>query len=173
MAPPLVDGHIEEYAKLGVEPILLDPDVHLYFYQDDHYVWIAYDYNEGSWGTLDMEIESPNLDGPLNLHISAQIGEWPINNPELAPDGPESDRWWNARGWYANEVWANGMDRSGDEPRYKFKNAGARELQLSKARFGKGEWKIKMRINAVVDKEGNRSAINFPNDGSTYSLTAG
>ena len=173
LAPPLVDGSIEDYLRLGVTPINLEKEVNLYFYQDQHYVWIAYDYLDGSFGTLDLVIESPNLNGPLNIHVSAQIGEWPVDSPELAPDNPESDRWWNHNGWYANEVWSNGTDRSGDTPRPKFKNGQARELQLSKERFGRGVWKIKMNIRAILDSNGNRSNHQFPKDDQPYILRAG
>lgn len=169
-APPLVDGSIEDFKALGVIPTNLGPGVDLYFYQDKHYVWIAYDYPDGSWGTLDLKLKTEELDGPLNLHVSAQVGEWPLDNPELAPKNPESNYWWNTNGWTANAVWTNGMDRSGDVPRYRFKNAKARELQLSKKRFGRGEWKLTMEIRAIAQANGERSTITFPQDGSEHIL---
>ena len=169
-APPLVDGRVDDYKALGIDPIHIADGVDLYFYQNQHFVWIAYTYPEGSWGTLDMEVQSEKLNGPLNLHVSGQLGEWPVNHPELAPDSPESDRWWNMDGWIANEVWPNGMDRSGATPRYKFKNAKARELQLSKDRFGRGEWQIRLNIRAIQTADGQRTNFSFPKNEQHHLL---
>lgn len=169
-APPLVDGNIDDFKALNVTPISLMEGVDLYFYQNQHFVWIAYTYPDGSFGTMDMHLESEKLDGPLNLHVSGEVGEWPVNNPELAPKNPESDRWWNMQGWIANEVWPNGMDRSGETPRYKFKNAPSRELQLSKARFGQGEWKIRLNIRAIQTANGQRTSLNFPETEGEYHI---
>ncbi len=169
LAPPLIDGFADEYEKLGVTPIGIADSVNLYFYQDDFFVWIAYTYPKGSYGTTDIDLETEKLANPLNLHVSAQIGEWPVNQPETAPQNPESDLWWNMKGWYANEVWINGMDRSGEVPRYRFKNAQAREIQLSKERFGSGKWKLRMEIRAIQLGD-ERVKFLFPADSSRYVL---
>ncbi len=165
----MVDGWADEYQELGAQPINLSDSVDLYFYQNDHYVWICYTYPSESFGTLDMKIETENLDEPLNLHVSAQVGEWPVNKPELAPKDPLSDRWWNMKGWISNEVWPNGIDRSGEVARPKFKNAPARELQLSKERFGRGKWEISMEIRAIKSSDGFIS-LQFPENKSAYIL---
>lgn len=169
-APPLVDGSCQEYEGLEAQIIALDYGVKLHMYQDDHYVWFCYCYADGSFGTLDMEVESPNLDGPLNLHVSAQLGEWPINQPELAPKNSQSDKWWNHKGWTANEVWMNGLNRTEERTSPRWKNAPARELQLSKTRFGRGDWKIKMQINSVKKPDEGLASITFPADADTYTL---
>ncbi len=166
---PLPDGDPEEYELLGVEPIQLADSVNLYFHQNEHFVWICYTYPSESYGTTDIEITTEKVKEPLNLHVSGQIGEWPVNNPELAPENPESDKWWNMKGWIANEVWPNGMDRSREPPRYKFKNASAREIQLSKRRFGRGEWRISMQIRAINGPDGYFS-IEFPETEKPYTL---
>ena len=70
----------------------------------------------------------------------------------------------------SNPVWPNGMDRSGDTPRYLFKNDPAREIQLSKARFGIGEWRFRLRINAIRNNEGEYVGEVFPADGEEYVL---
>lgn len=168
-APPLVDGSCAEYEDLSARSINISDDVTLNLYQDDHYVWLCYCYPEGSYGILDMEIASPGLTEPLNLHVSAQLGEWPLDNPELQPQDAQSDLWWNHKGWTANEVWPNGMDRSGETARPLFKNALARELQMSKDRFGRGEWKLKLSINAVQTDSGF-VRLKFPEDDSSLIL---
>ena len=160
--PPLVDGKYDDYVRLGVKPIELSEDVNLYIYQNAHYVWLAYNYTEGSFGTLDLEIDTETLEKPLNLHVSAQLGEWEVGNEAQQPKEGTSDLWWETVGWTANVVWLNGMDRSGDEPRINFKNAESRELQISKARFGKGLWKLKFNIRAIVGADGERYEINYP-----------
>ena len=58
----------------------------------------------------------------------------------------------------------NGLDRSSTEPRIKFKNAKARELQLSKERFGKGDWKFSIEIRAIKGRDGKLYKANFPDD---------
>ncbi|WP_421765041.1 hypothetical protein [Ekhidna sp.] len=160
-APPLVDGSIEDFRSLNVPPIELMSETNLYFYQDKHYVWIAFDYPDGSYGTADLKLLSPKLSDTINLHVSAQLGEWYLTEGSPRPDNPQSDLWWNHSGWYANEVWPNGTDNSGEEPQPNFKNAKAREIQISKERFGKGEWKLQIEIRAIQTSEGFTS-ITFP-----------
>lgn len=83
---PMIDGQIEEYIELGVQPIDLGDNVHLYVYQNEYYVWLAYAYPEGSYGILDMEIVSPKVQDTLNLHVSAQLGD---GSSKKAPPGPK------------------------------------------------------------------------------------
>ena len=167
--PPLVDGKCQEYEGLAATVLDLDHGVKLHIYQNEHYVWLCYCYQPGSYGTLDLVLAAPELDRPLNLHVSAQLGEWPANPLEAAPKNPESDKWWNHEGWTANEIWPNGTDRSGEAPRPKFKNADARELQISKARFGKGDWKMKFNIRALRTTSGMAN-LTFPAGDESYIL---
>ena len=127
-APPLVDGNCSEYARLKATRLVVSKDVDLHIFQDRHFVWLCYTYPDGSFATADLKLTAPALTYAINLHVSAQLAEWPVDKPDLAPKNPESDSWWNATGWTANPVWINGMDRSGASPRYKFKNAKAREF---------------------------------------------
>jgi hypothetical protein len=150
--------------------LLLSRDVVLQIFQNEDYVWMCYGFPDGSFGTLDLIVRTGSLKEGLNLHASAQLGEWPADKPDLAPKSPESDLWWNVKGWIANPVWINGMDRSAATPRYRFKNAKARELQLSKERFGPGEWKLTFNIRRVKGSDGQFYDINFPKDGSPYTL---
>lgn len=168
--PPLVDGKYDDYVRLGVEPITLSDDVDLYIYQNEHHVWFAYNYPEGSYGTLDLEIDTEILDKPLNLHVSAQLGEWEIGNEAQEPKDGTSNLWWETEGWTSNVVWMNGVDRSGEEPQINFKNAESRELQISKTRFGKGTWKLKFNIRAITGADGERYEINYPENGEYFSL---
>ena len=167
---PLIDGKYDDYIALGVKPVTIFDGVDLYIYQNEHYVWICYSMPEGSYGTLDMHIETDKVKDSLNLHVSGQIGEWYLNDLSTAPDSPESDKWWNMEGWNSNVVWPNGMDRNGENFRYRFKLATARELQLSKVRFGKGDWKIKMKIGSIKRNDGTYGRFEYPDDGSFYTI---
>lgn len=170
LPPPMVDGKLDDFKQLKIEPISISENVDLYIYQDDFFVWLGYDYPEGSYGTLDLQIDTDNFEKPINLHVSAQLGEWEVGNESQQPQTSTSDLWWEFKGWTANEVWMNGIDRSGERANPKFKNAQAREIQLSKQRFGKGTWKLKFNIRAIKNQDGVLDAINFPEDGSDYEL---
>lgn len=168
--PPMVDGNIDDFINLGIEPINLSQEVDLYIFQDKHYVWFGYTYPKGSYGLLDLELITPKLKDTLRIHVSAQLGEWPLNNPDLIPKNPESELWWNMDGWIANEVWLNGMDRTGDSPRYNFRNGDAREIQFSKNRFGVGKWGISFHITNIKGKDDKDYSILYPNDSSYLQL---
>lgn len=170
--PPLVDGDCQEYSRLKAKRLHLtvSKDVELHLYQDKYYVWMCYSYPDGSFGMVDLRLKTAIVPEPVNLHISAQLGEWPANKPELAPQNPESELWWNAKGWAANPIWINGMDKSNDKLRYRFKNAKAREIQLSKRRFGRGNWSFSMEIRNIKGSDGKPYDVVFPKAGEFYSL---
>ncbi|MCE7993432.1 MAG: hypothetical protein HEP71_15705 [Roseivirga sp.] len=169
-APPLIDGQCTEYERLNAKTISLAHGVKLHIYQDQHYVWLCYCYREGSFGILDMKLETSQLDGPLNLHVSAQLGEWPLNKPELQPENSTSEKWWNHNGWTANAVWLNGLNRTEENTSPNWRNPLAREIQLSKDRFGRGEWKVKMNIGSIMTAEGALEGIVFPEGDKPYLL---
>ena len=170
IAAPLVDGKYNDYIALNIQPLKIHDLVDLYIYQNDHYVWLCFTLPEGSYGILDMHIQTPAVKDSLNLHVSGQIGEWYLNDPSTIPENPESDKWWNMDGWNANFVWPNGMDRLENDFRYRFKLSEARELQLSKDRFGRGEWQLKMKIGSIRKPDGSFTSFYFPDDKSFYSL---
>lgn len=168
LPPPMIDGTIEDFERLGVKPIQLEENVRLFFYQDRHYVWIAYDYLEGSYATLDLRLVSEALPDTINLHLSGQLGEWMVTEGAPRPDSPQSDLWWNMKGWYANEVWPNGMDGTNEKPRYNFKLSKAREMQLSKERFGTGDWYLHFAMGSILKDDGSYTRVTFPGDGSFF-----
>ncbi|MBX2846081.1 MAG: hypothetical protein KTR13_07695 [Saprospiraceae bacterium] len=170
LPPPIVDGWMTEYADLGIAPIALSDDVDLYIYQDAHYVWISYTVPGDSFGALDLVVDTDDLSEPVNLHVSAQLGEWPANQPELAPKVATSPDWWNHKDWVSNVVWMNGMLRDTDPPEIQFKNGTGRELQLSKSRFGAGTWKLAFDIRMITNSEGESYNITYPEDGSQYEI---
>jgi hypothetical protein len=168
-SPPLVDGNCSEYSALKATRLVVSKDVDLHIYQDQHFVWLCYTYPDGSFATADLKLTAPALTYAINLHVSAQLGEWPAGRSEFEPSSPESDLWWNQVGWTANTVWINGMDRSGATPKYRFKNAKAREFQLSKQRFGRGTWNFSIAIRSIKGADGNNYNVTFPTTG-THTL---
>lgn len=158
----MVDGRCSEASYAENESIELGAGVTLHHYIDEHYVWLCYDYLEGSYGTLDLELDTPKLERAINLHVSAQLGEWPADEPDSAPQSGNSDQWWEISGWTSNVVWMNGMDDESDPPQINFKNAEAREMQISKARFGGGQWTLRFNIRALSLPDGGRSNILYP-----------
>jgi hypothetical protein len=159
---PLVDGDCSEYPSLAEQTHELPHQVRLYLAQDADNVWLCYSLPEDSFGTLDLELSAPGLATPLNLHISAQLGEWYVNDPDSAPQTSDSDRWWRVTGWWGNAVSFNGMQGEGDQVRPQFMPSTGRELQLDKARFGQGEWRLRFNIRAVMDASGERQGFTWP-----------
>lgn len=168
---PMVDGKNTEYHQLGVIPVQLAEGVQLYVFQNDSYVWISYDFPEGSYATLDMALKTEKLPKALNLHVSAQLGEWPLGEDAQIPMSASSELWWNNQGWTANTLWPNGIDSTSQRgPQIIFKNGTMREVQLDKKRFGRGEWKVRLEINALRSKEGRFTSLTFPESGMYFSI---
>lgn len=168
-APPLVDGDCTDYKLPGTRTFPVAAGIDLHVAEDEHFVWFCYTYPPGSMAQLDMTLRTPRLAEPLNLHVSAQLGEWPAGRADLAPADPNSDLWWNTRGWTANTLHINGMDTSGPAPRYRWKHTPGRELQLSKQRFGSGPWEFSMAIYQVRQGDAMRT-VHFPSGGKTQSI---
>ncbi len=171
LAAPLVDGDCGEYAALGAGAVAVAPGVDLYAYQDPHHVWLCFTVPRGGFGILDLRIEAPALAEALNLHVSAQLGEWPADRPEAAPANALDERWWKVEGWTANPLRFRGVDRTEEPAQAQFESAPARELQLAKARFGRGEWRLGFSILAVRPEDGAFGDVEFPAGGSLYALT--
>ena len=168
--PPIVDGFNSEFNLLKSSKFQVSEDILLQLYQNEHFVWLTYNVPKGSYGTMDMVLETPNLSEAINLHVSAQVGEWYENKPDSAPKTPESDKWGLTKGWTGNAIWFKQMDTSADEPQLVFKSAPARELQLSKSYFGKGNWLFNIEIRAIKDANGNFKTLKFPKDSEKFEL---
>lgn len=159
---PLLDGRCSEYAELGALSQDLDQGVRLWIYQNDDYVWMCMGLPELSYGTLDLALDAPKLDAPRALHVSAQLGEWPLDQPGQAPPTAESPLWWQVRGWTANTLRFNGMEAGENGPVARFLPSEARELQFSKARFGVGTWRFRFDLNVVKGGDGLWYTVQFP-----------
>jgi len=132
---------------------------------------LSYDYPDGSYGVLDMIVKTDKITEPINLHVSAQLGEWRVGDENNRPKTPTSDLWWNMNGWIANNLWANGIDTTSyDQPEFKIKNGEIREVQMSKERFGHGDWKVKLKIAAIKGENGKFYSIDFPETEEYYTI---
>ena len=80
--PPLVDGDCSEYEKLKSRKLEISKDVPLRIYQDKHFVWLCYEYPDGSFATADLKLFTRDFPSGINLHVSAQLGEC---QPEMEP----------------------------------------------------------------------------------------
>ncbi len=167
---PLVDGDCSEYSQLPAQRIDAGSGVVLHIYQDEHYVWLCYSYPPGSDGQFDMKLKTEKLPNPLNLHVSAKLGEWPVDREDLQPKNPESDLWWNQKDWIGTTSMSRGMDVSGPKPVSRLKYPPGRELQIAKKRFGHGEWQFALTIYRVKSPDGKLFDLQFPADGSYYTL---
>ncbi|MCB1628922.1 MAG: hypothetical protein KDI48_14440 [Xanthomonadales bacterium] len=159
---PLLDGRCSEYAELGALSQDLDQGVRLWVYQNDDYVWMCLGLPELSFGTLDLALDTPKLDGPRALHVSAQLGEWPLDQPDQAPPDAASPLWWQVRGWTANTLRFNGLEDGENGPTPRFLPSEARELQFAKSRFGVGTWRFRFDLNAVKGGDGLWHTVQFP-----------
>jgi hypothetical protein len=163
-AYPLLDGRCDEYQRVGAEVVAKDDTISVLLFQDADYVWLCYALPKESYGTLDLLVDSPGLAEPINLHVSAQLGEWRADYPDEAPEVSNSDSWWKVHGWWSNAASWNGMRETDDGPRSKFQSSEGRELQLSKARFGRGTWRLNFSIGAVRDADGEMHQIVLPSE---------
>jgi hypothetical protein len=159
---PLLDGRCDEYRSIGAHVIAESDTISVLLFQDANYVWLCYTLPGDSYGTLDLEMDAPGLADPVNLHVSAQLGEWRIGHPEEIPQSAASDRWWSVHGWWSNAVSWNGTRETDDGPRQNFQSSEGRELQLSKERFGRGSWRLRFAIGSVRNADAEMKQIVLP-----------
>lgn len=112
------------------------------------------------------------LPHPLNLHVSAQLGEWRADDPESAAKAPTDALWNESPGWGSNsntKAWVKGKD---GEMKEIWARPKAREMQLSKARFGRGEWKAHLKLSSVYNGDPRMATVLFPSkDGESWDFT--
>ena len=169
LAYPLMDGRCDEFPSIAQARHEIAEGVTLYQFQDRHYVWFCYTIPEGNFGTMDMQVSAPALEAPLNLHVSAQLGEWRVDRPGDAPADPQSERWWNHHGWSGFWTGFNGFEkrpgRDGESPR--FRTHPGREIQLDKRRFGRGEWRWSIEIRGIPSVDGQPRTLRYPDRGES------
>lgn len=136
---PLMDGRCDEYDRLDASRTEIHEDVSAFVHQDKDYLWICHTAPSDRPTWDDVVIYSPSFPKGLNLHASAQLGQWPGDQPGAAPADPDSDLWWNVEGWWANISHPNNNNG----------RVMGREFQLSKDHFGRGAWRVEISIGGV------------------------
>jgi hypothetical protein len=141
---PMVDGDCSEYSETNSNLIELSKDVNWYIYQGIDYVWFCFTFPKGGVGMIDLQIETDKTGGVINLHSSAQLGEWKLNGEGSMPKTQVSSKWWNNNGWVASFSKFNGVLEPNEysKTHANFKRPKAIEMQLSKKRFGRRVWNI-------------------------------
>ena len=165
LVEPMLDGSCDDHVEIA-ETRAADGGVTVYVRQTKDHLWLCFAMPEGSYGTLDLRVEAPKLPQALNLHASAQLGEWPADVPDAAPKDGSSALWWrDVNGWWGSVTPFNGMTATPEGRRVNFRAVRGRELQLSKRRFGAGEWKIVATISDVAAPDDKRISIRWPVSG--------
>ena len=168
----MLDGRCDDHAQAVREQPIGDGAA-AYARQTEDHVWLCFAVPDGSYASLDLRIETPGLARPLNLHASAQLGEWPADEPGAAPANGSSEAWWKGvEGWWANTTPFSGSVATPEGRRINFRTVRGREVQLSKRRFGIGPWKVSAVISDVAVPGGERRSVRWPASGQAV-LTVG
>jgi hypothetical protein len=163
-AEPMLDGRCDDYA--GTAAVAELTGVKAYVRQTTEHVWLCFAVPEGSYASLDLTIQAPKLAKPLNLHASAQLGEWAADNPAAAPANASSPEWWNVDGWWASTTPFNGAITTPQGRQVNFRTVAGRELQLSKRRFGTGAWSLSATLADVQGGSDTMISVRWPRSGS-------
>src|SRR5688500_10722687 len=81
---PMLDGRCDDH-RAGAAVAALGGGVSAYVRETRDHVWLCFALPPDSHGTTDVRIEAPALEAALNLHASAQLGEWAADEPSAAP----------------------------------------------------------------------------------------
>jgi hypothetical protein len=162
---PVLDGRCDDHLEAG-QKIAAEGGATAFVRQTRDFVWLCFAVPEGSYASLDLRLEAPGLRERMNLHASAQLGEWAADDPQAAPKNASSPIWWrNVDGWWASITPFNGMIATPDGLRPNFRPVRGREVQLSKRRFGLGEWTMAATISDVAAGQESVS-VRWPKSGS-------
>ena len=144
--PLLLDGRCDGEEYKGSASVDLGHGVTMKVIRVGSQLGLCIPLRPGSLGTLDLFLVTPRQRQPLNLHVSAQIGERQLIGgrwPEWA--------FWNHRAWAAPWVPFEGFDGEGAERRPRWGTGAARELVLDTRRFGEGRWLFRVELRRVMD----------------------
>lgn len=103
----------------------------------------------------------------MNLHASAQLGEWAADDPAAAPKNSLDPLWGQVHGWWANVVQFKGIAETASGRHASYRTLTGREIQLSKARFGRGKWRLSATLSDIALPGGKATTIRWPTEGSS------
>jgi hypothetical protein len=151
--PVLLDSRCEasEYGRAVRQD--LGRGVTLYAMHGRAHIFLCASLPPRSLGSLDLYLQSPR-GGPITrLHLSRQLGE--VTHPEGSEPDPK---------FRVHPDWSGPTNEILSFRDRQFDFVQAREVQLSKARFGKGPWRVRLVLAELgPDQE---SIVEFPGKGS-------
>lgn len=134
----------------------LGDGVELLLQHDARHAHLCFRVPAGSFATMDLYLQSADGSAPWNLHASAQLGEKRRGGEGWPPEW----NWGNQHDWYSPAVPFRGVRQTEAGPRADFGAVEAREIQLSRQRFGAGPWRAMVELRALgpqLDRE-----LTFP-----------
>jgi hypothetical protein len=156
--PILLDGRCDEAAWAKAAPTALDDGLTLSAVADRDSVTVCWRFPAQ---TLSLDLYIEDARGQLHdLHISAQTGE----RTRTAQGWPDWKAFGQHHGWYGPPFAFSGFktDESGTR-RIVFAPQPYRELQLTKARFGPGPWRVMVEAQAM---EPGAEIVRYPAEAS-------
>lgn len=155
----VLDGRCAEVEWRGSAAVELGAGVVFRAREDGDQVHLCIQPPTDGLGTLDIHLAAPTAGAPVNLHVSAQVGEsvW-------TPAGWSEIVWLNYDRWYGTPVPLANVEAGPEGPRLRFAPGTARELTLDKSRFGPLPWRIRIEVRSLGPDR--QPALVFP-DGAT------
>lgn len=123
--------------------------------QDDDTVYLCVPLPPDSYGTMDLYVLPAGTTQPVNLHASAQVGE-----RQRTPEGWPDWTFGNYHGWYSPPVALSASSVVDGRARLTFGAVAAREVAISKAKFGSTRWQFMIEIRALGS--GKTGSVRFP-----------
>ena len=151
---PLLDGRCDDAAYQDTTAHALGDGVSLFAVSDAHSFTLCIALPQPGFAALDLVLE-PEVGRPVELHVSAQLGErtW---TPTLARPwtfGPVS-------GWFSPVTPYIGME--GATPR--FRDVSAREIQFDRTRFHASSYGLRVSLSALGPSAGERLSAGHAGD---------
>lgn len=140
----LLDTRCEHAEWSDAARVVVSPAVDLLLKQDSESVFLCLTLPEGSYGTLDLYLQTAAGEAPWNLHVSAQVGE----RQRGAAGWPEW-QFGNHRGWFSPAVPLRGAEVVEGRARLTFTSVAGREVQLERSRFGSGPWRVMLELRSL------------------------
>jgi hypothetical protein len=121
--------------------------------RSDRYLFMCITYPENSHGVFEGYLVSENQPKPLNIHVSAKVGD-----REWQDDKWPEWEWWAAQGWWSNAARYN----STEEGERRFLRTPAREIQFDLDHFGRAGWRIMFDLYYGQNDDGSNRTVPLP-----------
>ncbi|MEL6870910.1 MAG: hypothetical protein AAFO81_14010 [Pseudomonadota bacterium] len=155
----LLDGKCSDDEWLDAKTIASNQGHSIRMKRSERYLYLCITYPEDAGGTFEGYLVTDAQRTPLNIHVSAKIGEreW------QGEDWPEWD-WWNAQGWWSTPVRYNSFE-AGER---RFLRTPAREIQFDLNHFGRSGWRLMFDVYYGRNDDGTYRTVPLP-AGATFA----